>query len=205
MDDGCGTRGMIHAPPPRPWEWAIGNGESWEWGMMERGEAAVEKRGGVRWGEVFLPDSPFPIADSRSPDHPAQFCFPPHSNGPAPSPPRFTFSGNRSSSSRTGTRRFRRARRGQRQVEGSAQVGRWGWPGEAVAIHHADCKTLGKKIVPGPVAHSQDVAIQAVTKNQLFGTERALVPARPTLATYSRATGLATNRSRRINTDASHR
>jgi len=32
---------------------------------MQRGEAAVKKGGGVRCGEVFLPDSPFPFADSQ--------------------------------------------------------------------------------------------------------------------------------------------
>jgi len=58
--------GIGRPTSPRPWESAIGNGESWEWGMMKRGEAAVKKSGGgVRCGEVFLPDSPFPIADSQ--------------------------------------------------------------------------------------------------------------------------------------------
>jgi len=33
--------------------------------MMQRGEAAVKKGGRVWWEEVFLPDCPFPIADSQ--------------------------------------------------------------------------------------------------------------------------------------------
>ena len=34
--------------------------------MGKRGGAAVKKGGGVRCGEVFLPDSPFPIARGRA-------------------------------------------------------------------------------------------------------------------------------------------
>src|SRR6185437_314906 len=66
------------APSPRPWEWAIihrpatpplGIGNR-EWGIVGMGNDAAggsgdEKNGGVRGGEVFLPDSPFPIADSH--------------------------------------------------------------------------------------------------------------------------------------------
>ena len=58
--------GIDRPTPPRPWESAIGNGESWEWEMMKRGEAAVKKGGGVRWGEVFLPDFPLPIPKGRA-------------------------------------------------------------------------------------------------------------------------------------------
>jgi len=59
--------GMGRPTSPRPWEWAIGNGEWWEWEMMRRGGAAVTK---TRWGAVWgglpprfpIPDCPFPRA-----------------------------------------------------------------------------------------------------------------------------------------------
>src|SRR6185437_10378577 len=41
--DQKGQSQSLHPTPPRPWESAIGNGESWEWEMMERGRRRRKK------------------------------------------------------------------------------------------------------------------------------------------------------------------